>query len=392
MEAYFDNSATTRCFDEVKDIVCKTMTGDFGNPSAMHKKGMEAENYVRKSAQTLAKLLKVNEKEILFTSGGTESDNLAIIGGVEANKRMGNHIITTAVEHAAVAQPFAYLKDQGYEVTILPVDHQGVVKLEALEAALRPDTILVSVMYVNNEVGAVMPVEEIGKLVHEKSPKALFHVDAIQAFGKYRIYPKKLGIEATPKNLNDLKLQKANEARLAAEQLAAAKELAAQAREELTREGLAFNPQVPLGMMIEVPAAAVLADIFAQETDFFSIGTNDLIQYTVAVDRGNKQIEKLYDYHHPAVLRLIAHTIASAAAAGIPCCMCGEAAGEEDFTQALLGCGLMQFSVSAGAVAGLKKRICDSSREAAKSLFAQLEAMKTAEEITRKLSQRGEDA
>ena len=195
MEAYFDNSATTRCFDEVKDIVCKTMTGDFGNPSAMHKKGMEAENYVRKSAQTLAKLLKVNEKEILFTSGGTESDNLAIIGGVEANKRMGNHIITTAVEHAAVAQPFAYLKEQGYEVTTLPVDHQGVVKLEALEAALRPDTILVSVMYVNNEVGAVMPVEEIGKLVHEKSPKALFHVDAIQAFGKYRIYPKKLGID-----------------------------------------------------------------------------------------------------------------------------------------------------------------------------------------------------
>ena len=148
MEAYFDNSATTRCFDEVKDIVCKTMTGDFGNPSAMHKKGMEAENYVRKSAQTLAKLLKVNEKEILFTSGGTESDNLAIIGGVEANKRMGNHIITTAVEHAAVAQPFAYLKEQGYEVTILPVDHQGVVKLDALEAALRLDTILVSVMYV----------------------------------------------------------------------------------------------------------------------------------------------------------------------------------------------------------------------------------------------------
>ena len=195
MEAYFDNSATTKALDSVRDIMVKTLMEDFGNPSAMHKKGMEAENYVRKSAQTLAKLLKVNEKEILFTSGGTESDNLAIIGGVEANKRMGNHIITTAVEHAAVAQPFAYLKEQGYKVTILPVDHQGVVKLDALEAALRPDTILVSVMYVNNEVGAVMPVEEIGKLVHEKSPKALFHVDAIQAFGKYRIYPKKLGID-----------------------------------------------------------------------------------------------------------------------------------------------------------------------------------------------------
>ena len=110
-------------------------------------------------------------KKRFFYLGGTESDNLAIIGGVEANKRMGNHIITTAVEHAAVAQPFAYLKEQGYEVTILPVDHQGVVKLDALEEALRPDTILVSVMYVNNEVGAVMPVEEIGKLVHEKVRK-----------------------------------------------------------------------------------------------------------------------------------------------------------------------------------------------------------------------------
>ena len=195
MEAYFDNSATTRCFDEVKDIVCKTMTEDFGNPSAMHKKGMEAENYVRRSAQTLAKLLKVNEKEILFTSGGTESDNLAIIGGVEANKRMGNHIITTAVEHAAVAQPFAYLKEQGYEVTILPVDHQGVVKLDALEAALRPDTILVSVMYVNNEVGAVQPIEEIGKIIREKNPAILFHVDAIQAYGKYHIYPNRQGID-----------------------------------------------------------------------------------------------------------------------------------------------------------------------------------------------------
>ena len=195
MEAYFDNSATTRCFDEVKDIVCKTMTEDFGNPSAMHKKGMEAENYVRRSAQTLAKLLKVNEKEILFTSGGTESDNLAIIGGVEANRRMGNHIITTAVEHAAVAQPFAYLKEQGYEVTILPVDHQGVVKLDALEAALRPDTILVSVMYVNNEVGAREPVEEAAELVHRLAPKAWFHTDAIQAYGKYQIRPKKAGID-----------------------------------------------------------------------------------------------------------------------------------------------------------------------------------------------------
>lgn len=195
MEAYFDNSATTRCYDSVKDIVIKTMTEDFGNPSAMHLKGVGAEKYVKESAGKLARLMKVQEKEILFTSGGTESDNLALIGAAMANKRRGNHIITTAVEHPAVSQPALFLQEQGFEVTYLPVDSRGVVKLEALKAVLRPDTILVSVMYVNNEVGAVMPIEEIGKLVHEKSPKALFHVDAIQAFGKYRIYPKKMGID-----------------------------------------------------------------------------------------------------------------------------------------------------------------------------------------------------
>ena len=195
MEAYFDNSATTRCYSKVAEIVVKTMTEDFGNPSAMHLKGVEAEKYVREAAQILAKILKVNEKEIIFTSGGTESNNLALFGGADANKRSGNHIITTSVEHAAVGQPAERLEQMGYEVTIVPVDHRGVVQLEALEKALRPDTILVSTMYVNNEVGAVMPVEEIAKLVHEKSPKALYHVDAIQAFGKYRIYPKKAGID-----------------------------------------------------------------------------------------------------------------------------------------------------------------------------------------------------
>ena len=194
MEAYFDNSATTRCFEEVKDIVVKTMMEDFGNPSAMHQKGVDAERYVKESATTLAQILKVTDKEILFTSGGTESNNLALIGGALANKRSGNHIITTAVEHAAVSQPVAFLQEQGFEVTILPVDAHGVVKLDALEKALRPDTILVSTMMVNNETGAVMPVEKIGAMIQEKCPKALYHVDAIQAFGKYRIYPKKWNI------------------------------------------------------------------------------------------------------------------------------------------------------------------------------------------------------
>lgn len=195
MEVYFDNSATTRCYDSVKDIVVKVMTEDFGNPSAMHLKGVEAEKYIKSSAESLARLLKVQEKEILFTSGGTESDNLALIGAAFANKRSGNHIITTSVEHPAVSQPALFLQEQGFEVTYLPVDSRGVVKMDALKAVLREDTILVSVMYVNNEVGAVMPVEEIAALVHEKSPRALFHVDAIQAFGKYRIYPKKMGID-----------------------------------------------------------------------------------------------------------------------------------------------------------------------------------------------------
>ena len=194
MEAYFDNSATTRCYPEVAEIVVKTMTEDFGNPSAMHLKGVEAEKYVKEATKTIAGILKVQEKEILFTSGGTESDNLALIGGALANKRNGNHIIITSVEHAAVSQPVAFLQEQGFEVTILPVDGHGVVKLDALEKALRPDTILVSTMMVNNETGAVMPVEKIGAMIQEKCPKALYHVDAIQAFGKYRIYPKKWNI------------------------------------------------------------------------------------------------------------------------------------------------------------------------------------------------------
>ena len=133
MEAYFDNSATTRCYDAVKDIVMETMVKDFGNPSAMHKKGVEAEQYVKKSAQSLARLMKVSEKEILFTSGGTESDNLALIGGAMANRRRGNHIITTAVEHPAVGQPAAFLEEQGFEVTYLPTDSRGVVSVQSLE-------------------------------------------------------------------------------------------------------------------------------------------------------------------------------------------------------------------------------------------------------------------
>lgn len=195
MEAYLDNSATTRCYESVRDIVVKTMMEDYGNPSAMHRKGVEAERYLKEAQETIARILKVQPREILFTSGGTESNNLALVGTAMANQRNGRHLITTAVEHAAVREPVRHLEELGFEVTVLPVDETGVVRVEALEKALREDTILVSTMYVNNEIGSVQPVEEIAAIVHEKSPRALYHVDAIQAFGKFQIYPKRQGID-----------------------------------------------------------------------------------------------------------------------------------------------------------------------------------------------------
>ena len=195
MEAYLDNSATTRCYEEVRDIVVKTMMENYGNPSSMHLKGVEAEKYVKEAAREIARTLKVQEKEIYFTSGGTESDNWALIGTAMANQRRGKHIITTVFEHAAISAPAAWLEEQGFEVTRVPVDSRGNLSMEELAAAIREDTILVSAMYVNNELGAVLPVEEIGALIKEKNPDTLFHADAIQAYGKYRIFPKKMKID-----------------------------------------------------------------------------------------------------------------------------------------------------------------------------------------------------
>jgi cysteine desulfurase len=195
VEAYLDNSATTRCEKEVAELVEKLMLTDYGNPSSMHLKGMEAETYVKEARTRIAKTLKVKEKEIIFTSCGTESDNMALIGVALANQRAGKHIITTEVEHAAIHATTTFLEEIGFEITKIPVDNNGIISLEKLEQALREDTILVSVMHVNNEVGAVQPVEEVAKLVKEKSPKASFHVDAIQSYGKYKINPKKMGID-----------------------------------------------------------------------------------------------------------------------------------------------------------------------------------------------------
>ena len=196
MEVYLDNSATTKAYECVGDLVRKVMCEDYGNPSSMHMKGVEAEHYIKEAKEILAKLLKVQEKEIFFTSGGTESDNLALIGAARANKRRGNHLITTSIEHPAVLNTMRYLEEEeGFRVTFLPVDRFGRVTLSDLQEALCPETILVSVMYVNNEAGSVQPVDEAAGIVKAYNREIVFHVDAVQGFGKYRIYPKRSKID-----------------------------------------------------------------------------------------------------------------------------------------------------------------------------------------------------
>lgn len=195
MEVYLDNSATTKCLPEVAALMTRIMCEEYGNPSSLHKKGVESEKYVRYAKEVIAKCMKVQEKEILFTSGGTESDNIALIGGAYANCRAGRHIITTRIEHPAVLQTCAYLEEQGFAITYLPVNAKGVISLSDLERAMTPNTILVSIMHTNNEVGAVQPIEQAGELIKRMNPNTLFHVDAVQGFGKYRIYPKRMHVD-----------------------------------------------------------------------------------------------------------------------------------------------------------------------------------------------------
>ena len=195
MEAYLDNSATTVVVAPVKDIMIKTLCEDYGNPSSLHLKGVDAEKYVKKSREVIAKSLKVDEKEIIFTSGGTESNNLALIGTALANMRAGKHIITTCFEHASVLSTMDFLKDMGFEITYLSVDSNGKIDLNQLKESLRSDTVLVSIMYVNNEIGAVEPIEEISKIIKSYNEKIVFHVDAIQAYGKFKINPKRAEID-----------------------------------------------------------------------------------------------------------------------------------------------------------------------------------------------------
>ena len=194
-EIYLDNSATTRCFPETAELMNKLYLEEYGNPSSMHHKGVEAERRLTEASAILAGILKVRPANLIYTSCGTESDNLAIIGAAMAMRRSGRHLITTVIEHPAVLETMRFLEEQGFEVTYLPVDAEGQVSPQAVEAAVREDTILVSVMHTNNEIGTVQPIEEIGAAVKRRNPRTLFHVDAVQGFGKARILPKKARID-----------------------------------------------------------------------------------------------------------------------------------------------------------------------------------------------------
>ncbi len=194
-EIYLDNSATTRCFYNVAEVMSRCLTEEYGNPSSAHHMGLVAENKIKEAREIFAKLLRVKESEIYFTSGGTESDNLAILGAARANKRNGMHVITTKIEHPAVLNTMAELEKEGFEVTYWPVDEDGVAIVDEAIQAVSEDTVLISIMHTNNEIGSLQPVAEVGQVLKRKYPKVIFHVDAVQGFGKAPIYPKEMGID-----------------------------------------------------------------------------------------------------------------------------------------------------------------------------------------------------
>ncbi len=195
MEIYLDNSATTKVTEGVRDKLVQVLYEDYGNPSSMHRLGVKAEQHMKEAAAIIAGCLKVEPKEILFTSGGTEANNLALIGTALANRRRGSHIITTAIEHPSVHEPLAYLGENGFSISRAPVDQSGRLEKDKLLELINDQTLIVSIMYVNNEIGSVQDVAALAAAVKEKKKDILFHVDAVQAFGKYKIYPKREGID-----------------------------------------------------------------------------------------------------------------------------------------------------------------------------------------------------
>lgn len=194
-EVYLDNSATTRPYDEVAEYMNYINKFIYGNPSSLHKKGIEAEKMMKKARQSIADTLGASPKEIFFTSGGTESNNLAIIGYLRANPRKGKHVITSKIEHPSVLEVFKFLEENGYNVDYIDVDKNGIIDLEMLKKKISKETALISIMYVNNEIGSIQPIDEIVKIRNTCNKETVFHVDGVQAFGKFKINPAKSGID-----------------------------------------------------------------------------------------------------------------------------------------------------------------------------------------------------
>ena len=194
-EIYLDNSATTRVCEKSAEKVLELMTQCYGNPSSLHKKGLEAQREVAHARQAVAVSLGAQPREIIFTSGGTEANNLAVLGGAAAGRRRGKRIVTTAIEHPSVLEPMRQLEKEGFEVVFLTPDADGRVPEEAVLKAVTGDTILISVMAVNNELGSIQPIEVLKKAVKRAGAPALVHVEGVQAYGKLPLRPEKLGID-----------------------------------------------------------------------------------------------------------------------------------------------------------------------------------------------------
>lgn len=195
MDIYLDNAATTKPLDSVIDTVATVMKDIYGNPSSLHKKGIEAEKVLKQAKELFAKHLGASGEEIFFTSGGTESNNTAIMGAAYAYQRNGKRIITSAIEHASVKEVFSYMESEGFEVVVIPVDREGYINEEILYNQIDQHTILVSIMHVNNELGTVQDIEKIGHNIKAKNNKAIFHVDAVQSFSKIPLHVKKAKID-----------------------------------------------------------------------------------------------------------------------------------------------------------------------------------------------------
>ena len=194
-QIYLDHAATTRPYDQVVQAVARTMQESFGNPSSLHQLGVEAEEALEKSREMIAASLQVEPGEVTFTSGGTETNNMVLKGISQARQKAGKHIIASAIEHKSVLNTLQAMEEQGFEVTYLPVTSHGIIDMNALRDALREDTILVSIMHVNNETGAIQPVDQVADILRKQKSQALLHSDAVQSYGKIPLHPKQSGID-----------------------------------------------------------------------------------------------------------------------------------------------------------------------------------------------------